>query len=465
MAEQFYTIPTAIGKAMIANSIALGTKINLTTMKIGDSNGSYYNPNESQTDLVHSVYTCNINSVEVDENNANWINIICALPSDVGDFYIREAGAFDDTGALIAIGKYPETYKPIATNGSTKEIYIKMTLEVTSTSSIELKIDPTVVLATKKDIQILTNSINDITTQLSENTQDIAQLSNPNLLINGDFQVWQRGTSFTYTTSAMNYTADRWRNLHQALTSVIEKVSDGIKMTTSNYSSGINRLTYSMEDIDYNKLKGKTVTFSCDYDCNAGFALYISIGGSLGYIEIGGRNWYVSSIGVNNHWKYTFVVPIDISDFSIFIQTTNNGYIVFKNVKLELGDKETPFVPRPYAEELALCQRYFMNLNLFSNGYAYFGLGSYSSGSTVGRVNIPLPVTMRVKPTPTLKGTVDANLSTGSVAISSLSIDQYSLNYARLIMNLASTPTTTGACDVMAGADSNGSILLDAEIY
>lgn len=172
MAEQFYTIPTAIGKARIANSIALGTKINLTTMKIGDSNGSYYNPNEGQTDLVHSVYSCNINSVAVDEDNANWINIICALPSDVGDFYIREAGAFDDTGSLIAIGKYPETYKPIATNGSTKEIYIKMTLEVTSTSSIELKIDPTVVLATKKDIDILTNSINSITTQLSEKAND-----------------------------------------------------------------------------------------------------------------------------------------------------------------------------------------------------------------------------------------------------------------------------------------------------
>ncbi len=176
MAEQFYTIPTAIGKAKIANSIALGTKINLKTMKIGDSNGSYYNPNESQTDLVHPVYSCNINSVDVDEDNANWINIICAIPADIGDFYIREAGAFDDTGALIAIGKYPETYKPIATNGSTKEIYIKMTLEVTSTSSIELKIDPTVVLATKKDIDILTNSINSITTQLSENTQDISNL-------------------------------------------------------------------------------------------------------------------------------------------------------------------------------------------------------------------------------------------------------------------------------------------------
>ena len=53
MAEQFYTILTNTGKAKIANSVTLGTKVNLTTLKVGDSNGAYYNPSESQTDLVH----------------------------------------------------------------------------------------------------------------------------------------------------------------------------------------------------------------------------------------------------------------------------------------------------------------------------------------------------------------------------------------------------------------------------
>jgi phage-related tail fiber protein len=168
MAEQFYTIPTAIGKSKIANSIVLGTKVNLTTLKVGDSNGAYYNPTESQTDLVHSVYSCNITSVEVDPINPNWITITSAIPSDVGGFSIREAGVFDDSGKLIAIGKYPETYKPVAADGSTKELYIKMTLEITNSSSVELKIDPTVILATKSDINILTNSIASITTQLSE---------------------------------------------------------------------------------------------------------------------------------------------------------------------------------------------------------------------------------------------------------------------------------------------------------
>lgn len=172
MAEQFYTILTNTGKAKIANSLPTGTKVNLTTLKVGDANGTYYNPSESQTALVHSVYSCNITSVDIDADNPNWITITSVIPSDVGGFMIREAGVFDSSGALIAVGKYPETYKPIASDGSTKELYIKMTLEITNASSVELKIDPTVIIATKKDINILTNSIASINIQLSEIVQE-----------------------------------------------------------------------------------------------------------------------------------------------------------------------------------------------------------------------------------------------------------------------------------------------------
>lgn len=171
MAEQFYTILTNTGKAKIANSLPTGQKVNLTKMKIGDSNGTYYNPSENQTELVHKVYECNVTSVEVDEINPSWITITAAIPSDVGGFSIREVGIFDDSNSLIAIGKYPETYKPVASDGSTKELYIKMTLEVTNAASVELKIDPTVILATKKDISNLDAKIEQNTSQLNENTQ------------------------------------------------------------------------------------------------------------------------------------------------------------------------------------------------------------------------------------------------------------------------------------------------------
>lgn len=166
MAEQFYTILTNTGKAKISNSILTGTKVNLTTLKVGDSNGAYYNPSETQTNLVHTVYQCNVTSVQVDTNNPNWITITSVIPSDQGGFFIREAGVFDDGGNLIAVGKYPETYKPQASDGSVKELYIKMTLEVSNATTVELKIDPTVILATKNDVNILTNVVNSIKSEV-----------------------------------------------------------------------------------------------------------------------------------------------------------------------------------------------------------------------------------------------------------------------------------------------------------
>lgn len=177
MAEQFYTILTNIGKAKIANSLPTGQKVNLTKMKIGDSNGTYYNPSENQTELVHKVYECNVTSVDVDENNPSWITITSVVPSDIGGFSIREVGIFDDTNSLIAIGKYPETYKPIASDGSTKELYIKMTLEVTNASSVELKIDPTVILATKKDISNLDAKIEQNNSQLNDTANKIKNIN------------------------------------------------------------------------------------------------------------------------------------------------------------------------------------------------------------------------------------------------------------------------------------------------
>lgn len=163
MAEQFYTIITKIGKAKIANATALGTKVNLTKFQVGDGNGSYYNPTEDQLQLRKKVWEGNISSITVDTDNPNWIVLETIIPGDIGGFMIREAAALDDEGNIIAIGKYPETYKPLVADGSTKDLYIRMILEISNTSSVTLKVDPTVILATKKDIEILDNKIKNIT--------------------------------------------------------------------------------------------------------------------------------------------------------------------------------------------------------------------------------------------------------------------------------------------------------------
>ena len=152
MAEQFYTILTAVGKAKIANAAALGEKVNFTELALGDSNGSYYNPSEDQAALRNEVWRENIGNIAVDEENPNWIVAQTIIPGQVGGFMIREAGIFDDNGDLIAVGKYPETYKPTASAGSVKDLVIKMILEVSNTASVVLKVDPTVILATQKQV-------------------------------------------------------------------------------------------------------------------------------------------------------------------------------------------------------------------------------------------------------------------------------------------------------------------------
>lgn len=153
--QQFYTIVTTTGKAKIANATALGTKINFTTLKVGDGNGNYYEPTESQIDLVHTVWEGSITNASIDPNNPNWIVIAVVIPADVGGFMIREVGVFDDTGSMLAIGKYPETYKPTAEAGSTKDLTIKIILEVSNTASITLKVDPNIIIATKADFNAL----------------------------------------------------------------------------------------------------------------------------------------------------------------------------------------------------------------------------------------------------------------------------------------------------------------------
>ena len=167
MAEQFYTILTQSGKAKITNASMLGNKVNFMDFALGDGGGKYYNPTENQIELKNEVWRGKIGQIVVDEKNSNWIIIEAIIPADQGGFMIREAGIFDDEGNLLAIGKYPETYKPLITDGGAKDLYIRMILEVANTSVVNLKVDPTVILATKKDIDEVKKEVNEKTSNIT----------------------------------------------------------------------------------------------------------------------------------------------------------------------------------------------------------------------------------------------------------------------------------------------------------
>lgn len=147
---QFYTLLTDTGQAKIANAVALGTQIQITQMAVGDGGGNPVAPDSSATALVNEVRRAPINAVQTDDDNPTWIVIEQVLPPDVGGWTIREVGVFDAAGDLIATGNLPETYKPVLAEGSSRTQTIRVVMEVSDTAAVTLKVDPSVVLATRE---------------------------------------------------------------------------------------------------------------------------------------------------------------------------------------------------------------------------------------------------------------------------------------------------------------------------
>lgn len=158
MTQKYYAIVTNLGAAKIANAAALGTKLNITQMAVGDGGGTLPTPNASQTKLVNEVRRAAINSMSIDAANASQVIAEQVIPETEGGFWIREMGLFDADGTLIAVCNTPETYKPALQEGSGRTQTVRMILIINSTDAITLKIDPSVVLATRKyvDDSILT---------------------------------------------------------------------------------------------------------------------------------------------------------------------------------------------------------------------------------------------------------------------------------------------------------------------
>ncbi|HFX7234829.1 TPA: phage tail protein [Citrobacter farmeri] len=157
MATKYYAVLTNVGAAKLANATALGAQVEITQMAVGDGNGALPTPNPAQTALVHEVRRAPLNSLSIDPNNANQIIAEQVIPEDVGGWWIREIGLFDKDGDMIAVANCAETYKPQLQEGSGRVQIVRMILIVSSTAAVTLKIDPSVVLATRAyvDSQII----------------------------------------------------------------------------------------------------------------------------------------------------------------------------------------------------------------------------------------------------------------------------------------------------------------------
>ncbi|WP_405078340.1 phage tail protein [Pectobacterium carotovorum] len=149
MSTKYFVLLTNIGAAKLANSTVLGSHLDITHMAVGDGGGTLPTPNPAQTALINEKRRAGINTLSVDPVNTNQIIAEQVIPENEGGFWIREIGLFDADGDLVAIGNCAETYKPLLQEGSGRIQTVRMILIVSSTDAVTLKIDPTVVLATR----------------------------------------------------------------------------------------------------------------------------------------------------------------------------------------------------------------------------------------------------------------------------------------------------------------------------
>lgn len=211
-----------------------------------------------------------------------------------------------------------------------------------------------------KNVQTNTNNINTLqenvasnTSQLNDIANEVNQLSNPNLLINGDFQVWQRGTSFDKSNSIHVYTADRW--LKGSNTGEVTK--SGNKLKFKGTADAWNLIRQYIEN--FSSLSNRTVTLSAKVN-------FITNCNKIDLVWFNGIDWQHKSF--NNKTSstseiLTFTFTPNLSGktkfaIGILIYKTNEE-VEIEWAKLEIGSVATPFVPRSYGEELALCQRYY----------------------------------------------------------------------------------------------------------
>ncbi|MBA8508664.1 phage tail protein [Escherichia coli] len=150
MSTKFKTVITTAGAAKLAAATAPGgRKVNITTMAVGDGGGKLPVPDAGQTGLIHEVWRHTLNKISQDKRNSNYIIAELVIPPEVGGFWMRELGLYDDAGTLIAVANMAESYKPAIAEGSGRSQTCRMVIIVSSVASVALTIDTTTVMATQ----------------------------------------------------------------------------------------------------------------------------------------------------------------------------------------------------------------------------------------------------------------------------------------------------------------------------
>ena len=149
----FNCLITTLGQAKIATAISSGTPVNATHIAIGDGNGNATTPAVSQTALVREVHRTNVSSISVNPQDSSQVIFEAVIAASVGGWTARELGLFDSTGSLIAVANIGSVYKPTVSEGSAREMVVRIYAQVDQVGAINLVVDPSFYIATRSWVQ------------------------------------------------------------------------------------------------------------------------------------------------------------------------------------------------------------------------------------------------------------------------------------------------------------------------
>ncbi|ENJ7944599.1 phage tail protein [Yersinia enterocolitica] len=244
MTTKFFAVLTNLGAAKLANATALGTQLQITQMAVGDGGGVLPLPNAAQTQLIGEKRRAALNSLSIDAANSSQIIAEQVIPETEGGWWIREIGLLDKDGVLIAIANCPETYKPQLQEGSGRTQTVRMVLIVSSTDAVTLKIDPSVVLATRKYVD---DKVIEVKAYADKLLADHGKEANPH---------------------------DQYLQIANLLSEITDKGTEAVTQTLENLGLPPSKFTGRL-------LKQKVITTSGPYTATAGtkFVIVEAVGG------------------------------------------------------------------------------------------------------------------------------------------------------------------------------------------
>ena len=180
-------------------------------------------------------------------------------------------------------------------------------------------------------------------------------ICNPNLLINGDFRVNQRGKT-TYQ-GYNKYTVDRW--ISRSTNSTVSVTDNGLSIKAETGTSRVGLIQQPIENPQ--KFSGKTVTLSTKI---------IGISGTVNLrVIVNGTYTEFADISAVGTYYFTITLPNSITSFVVGMRAVPSSSVQMEYIKLEGGSIATPNYPKPYAEELVTCQRYYQKARVDACGF------------------------------------------------------------------------------------------------